>query len=81
MFVGMMPVRVVVYRVVMGMVMVMVMHVIVIVIVIVTVIVRVVVAVGGSIRMHMMVPVFPIFHAGLARTASANHAHGCVSCC
>jgi hypothetical protein len=79
MFVGMMPVRVVVYRVVMGMVMVMVMHVI--VIVIVTVIVRVVVAVGGSIRMHMMVPVFPIFHAGLARTASANHAHGCVSCC
>jgi hypothetical protein len=79
MFVGMMPVRVVVYRVVMGMVMVMVMHVIVIVIVIV--IVRVVVAVGGSIRMHMMVPVFPIFHAGLARTASANHAHGCVSCC
>jgi hypothetical protein len=73
MFVGTMLVRMVVRLVVMVMVMGMG--------VVVAVFVPMVVAVRSAIRMHMVVPVFPIFHASLARTASANHAHGCVSCC
>jgi hypothetical protein len=71
MFMGTLLVRMVVRLVVMGMVM----------RVVVAVFVPMVVAVRSAIRMHMVVPVFPIFHAGLTRTASANHAHGCVSCC